>query len=82
MKTYQMQVSVMENWQPKPVESLVSSIPVQEGEKLENIIENVTSFSLAPEYSREQLREMTRRTMRFPKNQIFSMRLRLEAGPY
>ena len=82
MKTYQKQVFGMENWQPEPIESLVSSVPVQEGEKPENIIENVMSFSLAPEYSKEQLREMNRRKMRFSSNQRFSMRLRLEARPY
>jgi len=78
MKTIQKQVSFMEHWQPKPIESLVSSLPVQEGEKLENLIENVISFSLAPEYSKKQLREMNRRTLRLSRNQRFSMRLRLE----
>jgi hypothetical protein len=82
MKTYQKQILGIEDWQPEPIESLVSSVPVQEGEKPENIIGNVMSFSLAPEYSKEQLREMNRRTMRFSRNQRFSMRLRLEARPY
>ena len=82
MKTYQNQVFGMENWHPKPIESLVSSIPVQEGEKPENKIEYGMPFSLAPEYSKEQLREMNRRTMRFSRNQRFSVRLRLEARPY
>jgi hypothetical protein len=33
---------------------------------------------LAPEYSKKQLREMNRRTLRLSRNQRFSMRLRLE----
>ena len=82
MQTIQKQIFVEEHWQPKPIENLVASTPVQEGEKLERTIENIMSFSLAPEYSKEQFREMNRRKRKLSRNQKFSMRLRREAKSY
>jgi hypothetical protein len=82
MKTTLKEIPSSEDRQPKPTDILVNSTPVQEGRKLENKVEKIKSFSLAPVYSKDQLREVNRRILRFSRNQKFSIRLRLEARPY
>jgi hypothetical protein len=63
MKTNIEQILAFKEGQPEPKDILVNGTPVKEGKKPGNILDAV-SFSLAPRYSSEQLRKISRYSRR------------------
>ena len=52
---------LLETWQPEPIKTLVSEIPMKEGKNLPNsVTEDVVGVGLMPKYSSKQLRKINK----------------------